>query len=44
MDNLVDIGLNLMHSSFKKDRVEIIEDKINSIQNAVEKLISYVEQ
>ena len=26
MDNLVDIGLNLMHSSFKKDRVEIIEE------------------
>ena len=26
MDNLIDIGLNLMHSSFKKDRVEIIEE------------------
>ena len=26
MDNLVDIGLNLMHSSFKKDRIEIIEE------------------
>ena len=25
MDNLVDIGLNLMHKSFRKDRVEIIE-------------------
>ena len=26
MDNLIDIGLNLMHSSFKKDKVEIIEE------------------
>ena len=26
MDNLVDIGLNLMHSSFKKDRIEIIDE------------------
>ena len=26
MDNLIDIGLNLMHSSFKRDRVEIIEE------------------
>ena len=26
MDNLIDIGLNLMHSSFKKDRIEIIEE------------------
>ena len=26
MDNLIDIGLNLMHSSFRKDRVEIIEE------------------
>ena len=26
MDNLIDIGLNLMHSSFKKDRVELIEE------------------
>ena len=26
MDNLVDIGLNLMHKSFRKDRVEIIEE------------------
>ncbi|MEE0901878.1 MAG: TatD family hydrolase, partial [Methanobrevibacter sp.] len=30
MDNLIDIGLNLMHSSFKKDRVEIIEDAKNA--------------
>ncbi len=29
MDNLIDIGLNLMHSSFKKDRVEIIEEAKN---------------
>jgi len=26
MDNLIDIGLNLMHSSFRKDRQEIIEE------------------
>ena len=26
VEDLVDIGLNLMHSSFKKDRVEIIEE------------------
>ena len=26
MDNLIDIGLNLMHSSFRKDREEIIEE------------------
>ena len=26
MENLIDIGLNLMHSSFRKDRVEIIEE------------------
>ena len=26
MDGLIDIGLNLMHSSFRKDRVEIIEE------------------
>ena len=26
MDNLIDIGLNLMHSSFKKDRTEIIDE------------------
>ena len=26
MENLIDIGLNLMHSSFKKDRLEIIEE------------------
>lgn len=26
MDNLIDIGLNLMHSSFKKDREEIIQE------------------
>ena len=25
MENLIDIGLNLMHKSFRKDRVEIIE-------------------
>ena len=26
MEELIDIGLNLMHSSFRKDRVEIIEE------------------
>ena len=26
MDELIDIGLNLMHNSFRKDRVEIIEN------------------
>ena len=26
MENLIDIGLNLMHSSFRKDRLEIIEE------------------
>ena len=26
MDDLIDIGLNLMHSSFRRDRLEIIED------------------
>ena len=26
MDNLIDIGLNLMHKSFRKDRLEIIEE------------------
>ncbi|MBQ6098267.1 MAG: YchF/TatD family DNA exonuclease [Methanobrevibacter sp.] len=26
MEGLIDIGLNLMHSSFRKDRLEIIED------------------
>ena len=26
VENLIDIGLNLMHSSFRKDRMEIIEE------------------
>ena len=35
---------NMTQTKMLSNRVEIIEDKINSIQNAVEKLISYVEQ
>ncbi len=35
---------NMTQTKILSNRVEIIEDKINSIQNAVEKLISYVEQ
>ncbi len=35
---------NVSQTKMLSNRVEIIEDKINSIQNAVEKLISYVEQ
>ncbi len=34
---------NMTQTKMLSNRVEIIEDKINSIQNAVEKLISYVE-
>ena len=30
MDNLIDIGLNLMHSSFRKDREEIIKQANNA--------------
>ena len=36
MDNLIDIGLNLMHSSFKKDRTSVIDD---AIENGVNKFI-----
>ena len=35
---------NVSQTKMLSNRVEIMEDKINSIQNAVEKLISYVEQ
>ncbi len=35
---------NMTQTKMLSNRVEIIEDKINSIQNSVEKLISYVEQ
>ena len=35
---------NMTQTKMLSNRVEIIEDKINSIQNAVEKLIGYVEQ
>ncbi len=35
---------NMTQTKMLSNRVEIIEDKINSIQGAVEKLISYVEQ
>ena len=35
---------NMTQTKMLSNRVEIIEDKINSIQTAVEKLISYVEQ
>ena len=35
---------NMTQTKMLSNRVEIIEDKINSIQNAVERLISYVEQ
>ena len=47
MENLIDIGLNLMHSSFRKDRVEIIEEakKVENfgngrfVDNMVQKVI-----
>ena len=29
MENLIDIGLNLMHPSFRKNRESIIEDAID---------------
>ncbi|MBQ8848136.1 MAG: hypothetical protein IJ003_04250 [Candidatus Gastranaerophilales bacterium] len=35
---------NMTQTKMLSNRVEIIEDKINSIQNSLEKLISYVEQ
>ncbi len=35
---------NMTQTKMLANRVEIIEDKINSIQNAMEKLINYVEQ
>ena len=35
---------NMTQTKMLSNRVEIIEDKINSIQSCVEKLISYVEQ
>ena len=35
---------NMTHTKMLSNRVEIIEDKINAVQNAVEKLIRYVEQ
>ena len=35
---------NMTQTKMLSNRVEIIEDKINSIQNALTKLISYVEQ
>ena len=35
---------NMTQTKMLSNRVEIVEDKINSIQNAVEKLLSYVEQ
>ena len=35
---------NMTQTKMLSNRVEIIEDKINTIQNAVEKLLSYVEQ
>jgi len=35
---------NMTQTKMLSNRVEIIEDKINSIQNAVEKLVGYVEQ
>lgn len=35
---------NMTQTKMLSNRVEIIEDKINSIQSAVEKLINYVEQ
>jgi hypothetical protein len=35
---------NMTQTKMLSNRVEIMEDKINSIQNAVEKLLSYVEQ
>ena len=35
---------NMTQTKMLSNRVEIIEDKINSLQNAIEKLLSYVEQ
>ncbi len=35
---------NMTQTKMLSNRVEIIEDKINTIQNAVEKLLGYVEQ
>ncbi len=35
---------NMTQTKMLSNRVEIMEDKINSIQNSVEKLLSYVEQ
>ncbi len=35
---------NMTQTKMLSNRVEIIEDKINNIQNCIEKLISYVEQ
>ncbi|MBQ8476343.1 hypothetical protein IJ531_04700 [bacterium] len=35
---------NMTQTKMLSNRVEIIEDKINSIQNAIEKLLTYVEQ
>lgn len=35
---------NMTQTKMLSNRVEIIEDKINSVQNTVEKLLSYVEQ
>ena len=35
---------NMTQTKMLSNRVEIMEDKINSIQNAIEKLVSYVEQ
>ena len=35
---------NMTQTKMLSNRVEIIEDKINSIQNSLEKLINYVEQ
>ena len=35
---------NMTQTKMLSNRVEIIEDKINSIQNSMEKLLSYVEQ
>ena len=34
---------NVSQTKMLSNRVEIIEDKINSIQNAVDKLLGYVE-
>lgn len=35
---------NMTQTKMLSNRVEIIEDKVNAIQNAVERLLSYVEQ